>query len=150
MLEAPDVFQGLILGSRAFYWDDQVMLKLEAKFAEQKTALPATVFFTVGALETPAMLDNLQRFRTTLTARNHQGLTVHYRLFDEATLVSVSQVPSRSGCGRCLRSRRHRNEPGARLSERWPSASLLRKSSRIAVAPTHQQRTLVVSSVPHD
>ena len=79
----------MILVSPALYWDDQVMLTVEAKLAAAGTSLPAEIFVAVGGDEATSMTDNTKRFIAALAEHKHNGLTVHSIVFDNETHTSV-------------------------------------------------------------
>ena len=89
LFQSPLTFQRMILVSPALYWDEQVMLKIEEKFAASKRPLKAEVYVAVGGLETQAMLDNTKRFIAAVAEHKHNGLTLHSITFESETHSSV-------------------------------------------------------------
>lgn len=53
LLDQPQSFRRYGIGSPSLYWDKQRMFEREAEYAQAHGDLPAKVFFSVGAHETP-------------------------------------------------------------------------------------------------
>lgn len=118
LLEQPDTFQRYILGSPSLWWDDEVVLQYEKRYAGNHEDLPASVFVSAGGYETaehdeaimkkmppqmvkpmlayteaagktPLMLEVVQPFVETLRGRSYPGLALTLHVFPEETHGSV-------------------------------------------------------------
>jgi len=65
LLNEPATFRGYGIGSPSLHWDNGLMFEHEAEYARAHEDLPAKVFFSVGALETP---EGDKRWREQLPA----------------------------------------------------------------------------------
>jgi ferri-bacillibactin esterase len=54
LLTRPSTFRRYGIGSPAYWWDDGVIFKTEARYAEHHSNLRADVYLSVGAYETPS------------------------------------------------------------------------------------------------
>ncbi|MBP2238855.1 putative alpha/beta superfamily hydrolase [Sinorhizobium kostiense] len=87
LLTEPSLFQTYVLGSPSFWFANEAIYDLEARYAETNRQLSATVFLYVGGLETarydPArkgrtrdMISGMQKFEERLQARRYEGLQI--------------------------------------------------------------------------
>ncbi|WP_172403322.1 alpha/beta hydrolase [Ensifer aridi] len=87
LLTEPSLFQTYVLGSPSFWFANEAIYDLEARYAETNRQLPATVFLYVGGLETarydPArmgrtrdMISGMRKFEERLHARRYEGLQI--------------------------------------------------------------------------
>lgn len=83
LLTKPDLFETYILTSTSFWYDNSVLLDLEAQYAQSHTRLPAKVFLAVGEFETPShqgtvneMVDQQTAFVARLSSRKYDGLVL--------------------------------------------------------------------------
>lgn len=81
----PKLFQRYLLGSPVLAWDDYLVLKHEAAFAEHNSALPAKVFASVGSEEGTT---DWTRLKERLESRNYQGLEFTATILDGETHAS--------------------------------------------------------------
>lgn len=95
LLNKPTEFQRYIIGSPSIYWDDSVIFKMEAEFAENNKSLPAKVFISAGQLEAirepvyAGMLSNVAKMIEILNSRVHSGFSLCGHIFNDETHLSV-------------------------------------------------------------
>jgi uncharacterized protein len=75
LLNKPELFSKILLGSPALYYDNEVIFKTEAELAKTRKDLPVQVFLTAGEKEEWAVEGN-QKFVETLTKRNYPNLKI--------------------------------------------------------------------------
>ena len=93
MFRRPEVFRRHLVVSPSIWWDDRVILRLEAAFARRHADLPVDLFLAVGANEETnlaatwpptsdeqiadtAMVTNVRTFADRLESRSYPGLRV--------------------------------------------------------------------------
>lgn len=76
LLEQPDLFNRYLISSPSFWWDEYMMVKLGAAFAERGADAPARVFMSVGAKETEDMLRSKREFESALLSRDYESLRI--------------------------------------------------------------------------
>lgn len=87
LLTEPSLFQTYVLGSPSFWFANEAIYDLEARYAETNRQLSATVFLYVGGLETERydatrkgrtrdMVSGLRKFEERLQARGYEGLRI--------------------------------------------------------------------------
>lgn len=74
MFRKPSVFQRYIVSSPSLWWDDGIVIDMEAAFAAQNTSLPIRVFLSVGANEADDMRARFLPFIDVMRARHYEGL----------------------------------------------------------------------------
>ena len=97
LLEGQGVFQRAIVGSPSLWWSDAIMFDLEEAYAEDHTALPARVFFSIGAEESNSffagsclcMTRNFARLVDVLESRQYTALEWTAHVFEDETHNSV-------------------------------------------------------------
>lgn len=89
LLKKPGLFKRYGINSPSFWWNNSEMVKNEDYYAGQHTDLTANVFFSVGGLEDPIMLDAFKAFTNALQSRSYKGLSMNVKIFDGETHVSV-------------------------------------------------------------
>ncbi|HLE56877.1 MAG TPA: alpha/beta hydrolase-fold protein [Rhodothermia bacterium] len=89
LFHQPDLFRRYIVSSPSLWWDDAVMLKVEAEFAQLHTSLPTTVFLSVGANEPEDMLEHFAPFVDALRSRNYAGLTLDAVVLPDEDHLSI-------------------------------------------------------------
>ena len=117
LLHHPETFQRYVIASPSLWWDRQVSFEFEKRYAAEHKDLPATVFLSVGGLETaadlrksllnypdqlrkateehygnvgwPEMVELMERFGKTLAARKYPGLKISSYVFPDETHSSV-------------------------------------------------------------
>jgi hypothetical protein len=82
----PGMFQNYVLGSPSLWFDDHLLLRTEAAYAQRSRALPARIHMVAGSYETFGPTprhykDNdlagaMGKFEATLRSRGYRGLTV--------------------------------------------------------------------------
>ncbi len=91
-------FDRFIVGSPSLWWDNRVTFQFEEEYAEAHDSLEARVFFSVGVLEEPegdqklaefAMVSNVREFSQVLRARQYEGLSQQFHVFEDETHLSV-------------------------------------------------------------
>jgi hypothetical protein len=75
-----------------------VTFQFEGEYAEDHDSLEARVFFSVGGLEEPegdpetaqyAMISNVREFSQVLRARQYEGFSQQFHVFEDETHLSV-------------------------------------------------------------
>ncbi len=103
LLHNEGLFSRFVIGSPSLWWDDRVILAMEADYAASHDAMPARVFFSVGSVEEETsgfpMMSDMQNFVQILSDRSYGGLELGSHVFDGEDHLSV--VPS--GFNRGLR-----------------------------------------------
>ena len=94
LFQRPELFKRYIIGSPSIWWDDQVILAYEEKYAAAHTDLPARIFLSVGALEIyesepAAMVSNMKLLAQRLLSRGYKRLDLTSRVFEDETHLSV-------------------------------------------------------------
>lgn len=93
LLEAPGLFQTMILGSPTLSYGNRDLFRREAAFAAAPKPLPATLYLFVGELEEnlndTTMTDTL-RLAAVLQGRNYTGLSLIKRVFPEQNHCEVA------------------------------------------------------------
>lgn len=94
MLTKPGLFQRYIVVSPSYWYDNQMIFRLEQEFSATHSALPAKLFLCVGGMENPPwtrtpMVRHMQLFAETLHEREYEGLQITSHVFAEETHNSV-------------------------------------------------------------
>ena len=102
LLDRPAAFAHYILGSPSLWFDGGVMFDREVAHAASRTAMPASVYFGIGATETLApgkqrarsedgadMVADVRDFDKALRAHRYRGLTTRLEVFDGEDHASV-------------------------------------------------------------
>ena len=82
LVTKPDLFSGYILTSPSLWFKDDLIFKLEEKYAQNNTSLNATIFIATGDLETREngmrndMVDSHVRFVSRLRSRKYKGINI--------------------------------------------------------------------------
>lgn len=74
LFHRPDTFNRYIVLSPSLWWGMKVTLDYERMYANGHAELPARLFLSVGSLERPIDLQNLQELVQILQKRNYKGL----------------------------------------------------------------------------
>jgi hypothetical protein len=74
LFHRPDTFNRYIVLSPSLFCGKKVTLDYERRYANGHAELPARLFLSVGSLERPIDLQNLQEFVQILQKRNYKGL----------------------------------------------------------------------------
>lgn len=85
LLTHPETFTGYVLGSPAIVQADGLIFKLEDRYAKTHRDLPAQVFMSVGALETPSMRSGMQDLAAKLRTRAFPSLRLTTHTFEGET-----------------------------------------------------------------
>jgi predicted alpha/beta superfamily hydrolase len=100
----PATFNRYIITSPSIWWDDQITLKYEAKFAMTNPELSAQVFMSVGSLEEPedepdwpAMVSNMRVLTKTMQDRGYDKLELKAHIFEDETHQSVGPAAISKG-----------------------------------------------------
>lgn len=82
LFHEPSLFDKYLLASPSIWWDDRVMLDIEAAYAESHDDLPARVFLTAGEQEIDeyAILANMIEMSTRLRGRGYPSLEVEHAI----------------------------------------------------------------------
>lgn len=102
LLSSPQTFEHYILGSPSLWFDQGVMFEREKAYAARHKALPASVYFGIGARETLApgkkrsrseedadMVADLREFDGVLRSRGYRGLVTRLDVFADEDHASV-------------------------------------------------------------
>lgn len=93
LLHGDGLFQRFVIASPSIWWDDRVILEMEAAYAGSHDALDARVFLSVGELEETTsgfpMTSDMTSFARTLASRGYEGLELGATVFDDETHLSV-------------------------------------------------------------
>lgn len=106
MLEAPDLFQTLILGSPTLTYGNGYMLQREEAFAKEHTRLPAKVYLFVGELEedkNDTTLTDTLRLAAILQGRNYEGFSLVKQVFADQNHCEVATVGFQWGLKHALK-----------------------------------------------
>lgn len=76
LLEAPDTFRSYILGSPSFWYDDELIYKMEEAFAAEHSDLVADIYLSVGEFEEPSAIAYPPEFQGLLERRDYPSLRV--------------------------------------------------------------------------
>ena len=83
LVDRPDVFRRYIVSSPSLWWDGAVILQHERRFSQNRTALPRSIFMSVGSEEPADMLEFFKPFADALKSRGYASLQ-----FETAVLPS--------------------------------------------------------------
>lgn len=92
----PDLFSAYILGSPSFWYDDNVMEKIEANYSRRQQDLDASVYMYVGEYEARAfgkrydMVSDAQRMEKTLRMRRYPSLRLRLDVLPGEDHLSVA------------------------------------------------------------
>lgn len=94
MLNQPEIFESYILISPAVFWDNAVMMREEARYAEHHHDLNTRVYFAVGSNERPPFspfqwVEGQTAFVNQLGARGYRGLEMRSEILDGALHETV-------------------------------------------------------------
>jgi predicted alpha/beta superfamily hydrolase len=92
LLATPSLFQRYIVVSPSLWYRDRMIFPLLEEHAKTHGALPARVYFAVGAREGNSehdMVVDLQQFSSRLRKRQYQGLFLETAVLDDETHNSV-------------------------------------------------------------
>lgn len=91
LLSQPETFDNYILGSPSLWFDEKYIFELESETAENRKAIDAKVFISIGEFETPSMsginndmLTHAQEFYSRLEDRNYENLSLKLLVVDAA------------------------------------------------------------------
>jgi predicted alpha/beta superfamily hydrolase len=90
LFQRPSLFANYILGSPSFWWDDEQLFAAEQRYADAHDDLSASVFLSVGADESPVMIDVMQRMFAVLGERDYPSLRLASATFAGEVHVSAS------------------------------------------------------------
>ena len=93
LLEAPGLFEKLILGSPTLGYGDRNLFRREEAFAPEHKRLPADVYLFAGELEESlddTTLTDTLRMAAILRGREYEGLTVSMRVFSDQNHCEVA------------------------------------------------------------
>lgn len=86
LFTTPTLFDGYILGSPSFWYDDRHMMEVERRYAAAHQDLPANVFLYIGQFETTRagdarygrrdMVGDMAMFERSLRSRGYPGLSL--------------------------------------------------------------------------
>jgi predicted alpha/beta superfamily hydrolase len=85
----PELFQRYLISSPSLDWDNHVIQKMEARYAEGHSSLGVRVFISAGGAEPESMIPDVRALATTLAGRHYRGSEVTAKVFDDETHLSV-------------------------------------------------------------
>ena len=85
LFTSPKLFDNYLLASPSIWWDDRVMLDIEADYAATHDDLPARVFLSAGELEDAMMSDfamcaNVAEMSSRLSSRGYPNLSISHAI----------------------------------------------------------------------
>lgn len=91
LFKKPELFTDYIIGSPSLWYDNKVMLNMEAQYAKSNKQLPANVTMFVGSLENDynPMVDDLLEMEKQLRSRNYTGLSLQVEVIKNENHHSV-------------------------------------------------------------
>lgn len=88
LFKQPDLFQRYLIGSPSIWYDNRTILNNLATYADTHTDLAAHVFMGVGGGE-DGMVSDLQLLADRLDGYHYSNLTMHQRVFEGETHLSM-------------------------------------------------------------
>jgi uncharacterized protein len=82
LLTEPSMFKRYVIVSPSLWYSDRIAFQMEDAAAQRGEPANANVFLSVGALENPAMPNDLRDFYARLKGRKRPGLKVTLQIFD--------------------------------------------------------------------
>lgn len=82
MVEAPDLFQGIMAPSPAVEVASSWLQAREAKLAKTHSKMDVRVFHSVGGDEPAGFREASRLFRDTLVAHAYQGMSIQWRVLE--------------------------------------------------------------------
>jgi predicted alpha/beta superfamily hydrolase len=107
LLDAPGLFEWLILGSPTLSYGNRVLFAHAEAFAKEHTELPAKVFLFVGELEEgldDATLTDTLRLAAMLQGRNYAGFSLVKHVFLDQNHCEVAAPGFQAGLKRALKN----------------------------------------------
>ena len=92
LFHRPDTFNRYIVLSPSLWWGKKVTLDYERMYANGHAELPARLFLSVGSLERPIDLQNLQELVQILQKRNYKGLEWASYICEGENHITVSEA----------------------------------------------------------
>jgi predicted alpha/beta superfamily hydrolase len=92
LFHRPDTFNRYIVLSPSLFCGKKVTLDYERRYAKGHAELPARLFLSVGSLERPIDLQNLQEFVQILQKRNYKGLEWASYICEGENHITVSEA----------------------------------------------------------
>lgn len=92
LLTEPSMYKRYVIVSPSLWYSERIAFQMEEAAAARGEPANANVFLSVGALENPAMPNDLRDFYNRLKARNRPGLKLTLQVFDEERHDSVFPV----------------------------------------------------------
>lgn len=95
LLETPDLFETLILGSPTLSYGERFMFAREEAYAAQHKQLAAKVYLFASELEedvNDSTLTDTLRFAAILQSRGYEGLSLNKRIFSDQNHCEVAAV----------------------------------------------------------
>ncbi len=89
LVKKPGMFTRYAINSPSFWWNNNEAVELEHSLAKQQTSIPATIFFSVGALEGEMMIGPMTAFINSLKSHHYKDIIMTTQIFDGETHLSV-------------------------------------------------------------
>jgi predicted alpha/beta superfamily hydrolase len=85
----PEAFQRYLISSPSLDWDNHILQKMEAHYAEAHSSLTARVFVSAGGAEPESMVPDVRALAAKLDDTHFQGLEMTEKIFEDETHLSV-------------------------------------------------------------
>lgn len=89
LLTEPSMYKRYVIVSPSLWYSERIAFQMEDAAAARGEPSNANVFLSVGALENPAMPNDLRDFYNRLKSRNRPGLKLTLQIFDDERHDSV-------------------------------------------------------------
>jgi predicted alpha/beta superfamily hydrolase len=81
----PEKFKRYFAGSPSISGDNEILFKYEDEYAASHKDLPVRLFMSVGGLESPWMIKNMNKMSEQLLSRNYPNLELETQIFENET-----------------------------------------------------------------
>jgi predicted alpha/beta superfamily hydrolase len=92
LLTEPSMYKRYVIVSPSLWYSERIAFQMEDAASARGEPANANVFFAVGALENPAMPNDLTDFYNRLKGRNRPGLKLTLKVFEDERHDSVFPV----------------------------------------------------------
>jgi predicted alpha/beta superfamily hydrolase len=89
LLTEPSMYNRYVIVSPSLWYSERIAFQMEEAASARGEPAKANVFLSVGALENPAMPNDLSDFYNRLKARNRPGLKLTLKIFEDERHDSV-------------------------------------------------------------
>jgi len=88
LFKHPEAFNRYFSGSPSISWDKGSLFQFEEEYAKSHNDLNARLFISAGSLEGKAMLENVEKMKSTLLSRNYPNFSFESHIFDNESHIS--------------------------------------------------------------